>query len=125
MVENVLKHKIVQHDDKDYLLGGTFLFLINEDEIGSTPSAIKQYTLELPILTHKQLYQIAHPEVLDDNQHNLMHLHCKVNHGYVQPFIQMADGGYIKRTWTSKMIAYSSACPAFWLSPSTALDKQR
>jgi hypothetical protein len=49
-------------------------------DISTIPVSIEQYAAELPKLTRKQLEQISNPQILDDDQRELMGLHCKLNH---------------------------------------------
>jgi hypothetical protein len=52
-----------------------------------------QYAAELPKLTRKQLEQISNPQILDDDQQELMGLHCKLNHLPLPAMIALAKKG--------------------------------
>ena len=76
----MLKHKICTDDDSYLFVDAMLLSSINTPEIGTIPVADEQYVTKLPKLTHQQIEQISNPEILDDNQHEFMGLHCKMNH---------------------------------------------
>ena len=70
---------------------------IEEPEISSVPVTVEQYASELPNLTQDQLNQIAHPEILDADQQELMALHCKMIHVPFPTLIKMAESGRIRK----------------------------
>jgi hypothetical protein len=53
---------------------------LHAPDIGAIPVTVEQYVAELPKLTHQQIEQISNPQTLDDNQHEFMVLHYKMNH---------------------------------------------
>lgn len=48
-------------------------------------------------MTSDQLKAIAKPEILDDNQRDLMALHCKMNHLPFSAMIKLTESGRIKK----------------------------
>ena len=92
-----IKHKIRRSDGKEYLVDGVLISSTNEPNIASVPVTVEQYASELPNLSQEQLYQIAHPEILDDDQRELMGLHCKLNHVPFPTLIRMALAGRINK----------------------------
>ena len=62
-------------------------------DIAKVPITMEQYISEVPNLTKEQLHQIAHPEILDSDQRELMHIHCRLNHLPFPTLIRMAESG--------------------------------
>ena len=89
--EHGLKHKIINSSSKEFLVDGVMLLPLEEPDIASVPATIEHYASELPNLTKDQLEQIAHPEILDNDQRELMALHCKMNHVPFPTLIRMAQ----------------------------------
>ena len=88
--EHGLKHKIINSSSKEFLVDGVMLSPLDEPDIASVSAIIEHYASELPNLTKDQLEQIAHPEILDNDQRELMALHCKMNHVPFPALIRMA-----------------------------------
>jgi len=95
--QNGLKHKIIHSDGKEFLVDGIFLSPIQAPDVASVPIEIEQFASELPNLSKIQLEQIAHPEILDSDQRELMALHCKMNHLPFPALIRLAESGKIKK----------------------------
>ena len=93
-----VKHRITREDEKQYIVDGIFLSPLAQPELSGVPISIEQYTSQLPNLTREQLHEIAHPEILDDAQRELMRLHCKLNHLPFPSLIKMAEDGRIKKS---------------------------
>ena len=95
--DDTVQHKIKRADGKEYLVDSVHLSPIDEPDISNVPITTEEFALELPNLTREQLDQIAHPEILDDDQRELMALHCKLNHIPLPALITMAESGKIKK----------------------------
>ena len=70
---------------------------LDQPDISSVPVTIKQYASQLPNLTADQLQQIASPEILDNDQKELMELHCRMNHAPFPILIKMAESNKIPK----------------------------
>ncbi len=91
--EGVLKHWIrTQHDTK-FLVDGVFLCSLDAPDISTVPISVEQYAIELPKLMRQQLEQISNPQTLDNNQHELMEIHYKMNHLPLPALITLAEKG--------------------------------
>ena len=88
-----VKHRIIRADEKEYLVDSIFLSSNQEPDITNVPVTVEQFASNLPHLTHEQLHQIAHPEILDKDQQEFMKLHEKMNHMPFPAMIQMAKMG--------------------------------
>jgi hypothetical protein len=66
-------------------------------DISTIPVFIEQYTAELPKLTQEQLEQISNPLILDNDQQELMGLHCKLNHLPLLAMITLAEMGKLNK----------------------------
>ena len=95
--ENGLKHQIKTSDDTELLVDGVMLKSLDQPDISSVPITIEQYASELPNLTTNELQQIATPEILDNDQKELMELHCKMNHAPFPTLIKMAESNKIPK----------------------------
>ena len=93
-----VKHRITREDEKQYIVDGIFLSPLAQPELSGVPISIEQYASQLPNLTREQLHEIAHPEILDDAQRELMSIHCKLNHLPFPQLIKMAENGHIKKS---------------------------
>jgi hypothetical protein len=82
----VLKLKICTENDTDFFIGAILLSSINAPDIGTIPITVEQYVTKHPKLTCEQIEQISNPEIIDDDQHESMGLHFKMNH---LPFLAM------------------------------------
>jgi hypothetical protein len=58
---------------------------------------VEQYAIKLPKLTHQQLEEISNPQMLDNNQRELMKIHFKMNHLPLVALITLAGKGKIYR----------------------------
>ena len=95
--EDILKHKIKRSNGKEFLVDREHIYSTSVPDIASVPIKVEQYASELPNLTKQQLHQIANPQILDDDQRELMDLHCKMNHIPFPALIRMAESGHIKK----------------------------
>ncbi len=107
--EGVLKHRIrTQHDTK-CIVDGVLLCSLDAPDISTVPVSVEQYAIELPKLTHQQLKQISNPQTLDNNQHELMEIHYKINHLPFPALITLAEKGNINRKFV-KLKDHLPAC---------------
>jgi len=65
--------------------------------ISTIPVSDEQYANELQKLTQEQLQNLSHPQVLDDDQRELMGLHYKMNHLPLPAMITLAKKGKLSR----------------------------
>jgi hypothetical protein len=95
--EGVVKHRIrTQHDIK-FLVDGVFLCSLDAPDISTIPVSVEQYATKLPKLMCQQLEQILDPQMLDNDQHELMEIHYKMNHLPLPALITLAEKGKINR----------------------------
>ena len=78
-------------------------------DISTIPVSIEQYAAELPKLTRKQLEQISNPQILDDDQQELIGLYCKSNHLPLPAMITLAK----KRKLNKKFVRLKQRLPVF------------
>ena len=97
MHNQVLKHKIRRSDSHEFLVDREHLSSLTVPDIASVPISIEQYAAELHKMTSDQLEAIAKPESLDDDQKDLMALHCKMNHLPFPAMIKLAESGRINK----------------------------
>jgi hypothetical protein len=70
---------------------------LNAPDIGAIPVTVEQYVAELPKLTHQQIEQISNSQTLDDDQHEFMALHFKMNHLPFPAMITLAENKRINK----------------------------
>ncbi len=97
LTDGILKHKIRTQNDTDFLVDGILLSSLDLPDIATIPVTVEQYAVELPKLTHPQLEQISNPQTLDDDQHELLNLHYKMNHHPLPTMIALTEKGKIKK----------------------------
>jgi len=83
------------------LVDGIFLSPVQAPGIASVPIEMEQLASELPNLSKTKLEQIAHPEILDSDQRELMALYCKTNHLSFPALIRLAESGRIRKRLTN------------------------
>jgi len=66
-------------------------------DISTIPVSDEQYANELQKLTREQLQNLSHPQVLDNDQKELMGLHYKMNHLPLPLMITLAEKGKLNR----------------------------
>jgi hypothetical protein len=54
---------------------------------------VEKYAVDLQKFTHQQLEQISNPQTLDNDQHEYMELHYKMNHLPLPALITLAEKG--------------------------------
>jgi hypothetical protein len=86
-----LKHKKRAQNDTKFLVDKILLSSLDSPDIETIPVTVEQYAVELPKLMHLQFEQISNPQTLDDNQHELMGLHYKMNHLPLPAIITLAE----------------------------------
>ena len=118
IVDKVLKHKIFTEDGTYLFVDAVLLSSINTPEIGTIPVTVGQYVTKFPKLTCQQIEQTSNPEFLDDNQHEFMGLHCKMNHLPFMAMIHLAEhSSKINKKFTQSNIDCQFACHAFLVHP--------
>ena len=95
--DSILKHKIKRSNNLEFLVDREHLSSTTVPDIASIPISTEQYAAELHKLTSFQIEAIAKPEILDDDQRDLMALHCKMNHLPLPAMIKLAESGRIKK----------------------------
>ncbi len=80
LLDKVLWHKVRNKNGHEFLLDGTLLSSLDTPDISTIPVSIEQSAAELPKLTREQLEQISNPQILDNDQQELMGIYCKLNH---------------------------------------------
>jgi hypothetical protein len=95
-----LKHKIHTEDDTYLLIDNILVSSIITPGICTIPVTVEQFVTKLPKLTRQQIEQISNPEILDDDQHEFMGLHCKMNHLPFPAMIHLAEYNRIKKKFT-------------------------
>jgi hypothetical protein len=100
IVDKTLKHKICSEDDTYLFVDAILLSSINTPDIGTIPVTVEQYVIKLSKLTHQQIAQISNPEILDDDQHEFMGMHCKMNHLPFLAMIHLAEHNRINKKFT-------------------------
>jgi hypothetical protein len=85
---------------------------LNAPDIGAFPVTVEQYVAELPKLTHHQIEQILNPQTLDDNQHEFMALHFKMNHLPFLAMITLAENKriHMKLVWLRHRLPMCMSC---------------
>ena len=78
--DDILKHKIRQSDDAEYLVYREHISSLTVPDIANVSIYVKKYASELHNLTPEQLKNIANPDTLDNNQQYLIALQIKMNH---------------------------------------------
>ncbi len=94
ILDGVLKHKIFLQNDAEFFVDGILLSPLNE---GAIPATIEQYVAELPKLTHQQIEQFLNPQIQDEDQHEFVALHCKMNHLPFPAMTTLAEKGLINK----------------------------
>ncbi len=106
--EGVLKHRIGTRHDIKFLVDGVLLCSLDAPDISTVPISVERYTIKLQKLRHQQLEQISNPQTLDNNQHELMEIHYKLNHLPLLALITLAEKGKIIR----KFVKLKDCLPA-------------
>ncbi len=112
IVDNILKHKIHTEDDTYLLIDNILVSSIITPGICTIPVTVEQFVTKLPKLTRQQIEQISNPEILDDDQHEFMGLHCKMNHLPFPAMIHLAEYNRIKKkfTWLKHQLPICMPC---------------
>ena len=95
--EGMVKHKIKRSDDSEFLVDREHLSSLSTPNISTVPVEIEQYAAELPNLSKEHLAQISNPQILDDDQRELIALHNKLNHLPFPSMIKLAEIGKIPK----------------------------
>ena len=93
----ILQHKVRNENGQEFLVNGTLLSSMDTPDISTIPVSVKQYAVKLPKLTRKQLQRISNPEILDDDQCELMGLHYKMNHLPLLAMITLSEKGLLNK----------------------------
>jgi hypothetical protein len=72
-------------------------YLLYVPDISTIPVYVEQYANKLHKFTREQLQQISHPQVLDDDQQELMKQHYRMNHLPFSAMITLAKKGKLNR----------------------------
>jgi hypothetical protein len=97
LLDEVLLHKVRNKNGHKFLVDGKLLSSMDTTDISTVAVSISQYAAELPKLTRNQLEQISNPRILDDDQHQLMGLHCKLNNLSFPAMITLAKKGKLNK----------------------------
>ncbi len=108
LLDKVLLHKVRNKNGHRFLVDGNLLSSMDTPDITTIPVSIEQYAAELPRLTRKQLEQISNQRISDDDQQELMGLHCKLNHLPLPAMITLAK----KRKLDKKIVRLKHRLPA-------------
>jgi hypothetical protein len=100
IVDKTLKHKVCTEDDTYLFVDAILLSSINTTDIGTIPVTVEHYVTELQKLTRQQIEQISNPVILDDDQHEFMGLHLKINHLPFPAMIHLAEHNRINKKFT-------------------------
>ncbi len=95
--DEILQHKVCNKNGHNILVDGTLLSSMNAPNISTIPVSVEQYANELHKLTWEQLQRVSHPQVLDDDQQELMKQHYRMNHLPFPAMITLAKKG--KLNW--------------------------
>jgi hypothetical protein len=96
-LDGTLKHKIWTRNDTEFAVDGILLSSLNKPDIPRIPLTPEQYADELPNLSEAESQQISRPFSLDDDQRELMALHCKMNHLPFPAMIVLAENGKLQK----------------------------
>jgi hypothetical protein len=95
--DEILQHKVCNKNGHEFLVDGTLVSSINAPNISTIPVSVEQYGNELHKFTREQLQQISHPQVLDDDQQELMKQHYRMNHLPFPAMITLVEKGKLNR----------------------------
>ena len=93
----MVKHRIKRSDDSEFLVDCKHLSSSAMPNISTVPVEVEQYSTELPHLSKEHLAQFCNPQILDDDQRELIALHNKLNHLPFPSMIKLEEIGKIPK----------------------------
>ena len=100
LYDDILKYKIRQSYDADYLVNREHISSLTVSDIANVPISVEQYAYEIHNLTPEQLRNIANPDTLDNDQRDLIALHRNMNHLPLPVMLKLSGKGKINKCFS-------------------------
>ena len=99
LYDDILKHKIRQSDDADYLVYRENISSLTVPEISNVTISVKQYASEINKLKPEQLKNIANSDNLDNDQQDIIERQSNINHLTFPTMMKLLEKGRIDKSF--------------------------